>query len=120
MNRISEFSYGINGKDGFVLPRDRHLLQSDLLMLLRFVVPVDVEETSNSAPDDKTRAIISSFTILDEHYTYTQDRNVNDDEDDDDEEDTDEEDTDEKDTDEEDLDNENDEEDLDNENAKIE
>jgi uncharacterized protein YqhQ len=30
-----------------------------------------------------TRAIISSFTILDKHYTYTLDRNVNDEEDDD-------------------------------------
>ena len=114
VNRISEFSYGVNGKDGYVLPRDRHLLRSDLLMLLRFVVPVDVEETSNSAPDDKTRAIISSFTILDEHYTYTQDRNVNDDDDDDDEEEEDncEKDTD-KEEDEEDTNNENEQEDID-------
>jgi ribonuclease E len=83
-------------------------------MLLRFVVPVDVEETSDSAPNDKTQAIISSFTTLDEHYTYTLDRYVND-EDDDDDDDGDEEDTDEEDTDEEDPDNENEEEDLDNE-----
>ena len=36
-----------------------------------------------------TRAIISSFTILDEHYTYTLERNANDEDDDEnDEEDT--------------------------------
>ena len=54
-----------------------------------------------------TRAIISSFTILDKHYTYTLDRNVNDEEDDDDDQNDDnddEEDTDEEDDTDEDMD----------------
>ena len=99
MNRISEFTYGVNGKDGYVHPRDRLWLNSDLLDLLCIVVPTNAGAASDSI-DDKTRAIISSLTEIDEHYTYTQPQNIsNDDEDDD--EDTDDEDEDDDDEEEE-------------------
>jgi hypothetical protein len=104
VNRISKFEYGVNGKNGYVHPRDRLWLNSDLLDVLCIVVPTNAGAASDSI-DDKTRAIISSFTILDKHYTYTQPQNIsNDDEDDD--EDTDDEDDDEEEEDDDDDDDE--------------
>jgi hypothetical protein len=109
VNRISEFTYGVNGKDGYVHPRDRLWLNSDLLDLLCIVVPTNAGAASDSM-DDKTRAIISSLTEIDEHYTYTQPQNISNDDEDDDEDTDDEDDNEDEDDDEDDDDDEEEEE----------
>lgn len=69
---ICDFCHGTDSNHrNFVPKRERKFIQSDLLEVLDFVKVVDVSGSTNAVEESAANACLSTFQIIDDHYTYT-------------------------------------------------
>lgn len=69
---ICDFCHGTDSNHkNFVPKRDRNFIQSDLLEVLDFVKVVDVSGSPNAVEESAANTCLSTFQIIDDHYTYT-------------------------------------------------